>query len=80
MAPRGLDLTQLELAHQHVIVSLQGPVSDYFPEVPFHTVALEWDLGEAPETGDQQGQEALYRGLAVEIKDLMELLRGEGAS
>ncbi len=80
MAPSGLDLTQLELAHQHVIVSLQGPVSGYLPEVPFHTVTLEWDLGEPPEAGDQQRQEELYRALALEIKDLMELLRGEEAS
>jgi len=80
MEPSRLDLTRLELAHQHVIVSLQGPVSGYFPEVPFHTVTLEWDLGAPPEAGDQESQEALYRALALEIKDLMELLRGEGAS
>jgi phosphate transport system protein len=80
LAPKGLDMTQLELAQQHVIVSLQGPVSGYFSPLPFHTAALEWDLGEPPEAGDQSRQEELYRALALEIKDLMELLRGEGAS
>jgi phosphate transport system protein len=78
--PSTLDLTHRELADQHVIVSLQGPVLSYVSPVPFHTTALEWELGPAPEAGDEQRVEELYREIAVQIKDLMELLRGEGAS
>lgn len=81
--PGALDLTPLELTRQHVIVSLQGPVSAYFDSVPFHTTPLEWDLAPAPESGDKAAFDAwledIYRDMAVQIRDLMELLRGEGA-
>ena len=81
--PAALDLTPLELTRQHVIVSLQGPVSSYFDKIPFHTTPLEWDIAPAPEQGDAAAFEAwledIYRDMAVQIRDLMELLRGEGA-
>jgi len=82
-APAPLDLTPLELTRQHVIVSLQGPVSSYFDQLPFHTTPLEWDIAPAPAPGDSTAIEAwleeIYRDMAVQIRDLMELLRGEGA-
>ncbi len=74
------DLTTHELAEQHVIVSFQGPVKSFFPEIPFHTSALEWDVGAAPEGDDPQRLEEMYRETALQVRDLMELLRGEGAS
>jgi phosphate transport system protein len=80
--PRPLDMTPLELTTQHVIVSLQGPVSSYFDQIPFHTTPLEWDIGPAPENGDEAGiqrLEEIYRDTAVQVRDLMEILRGEGA-
>jgi hypothetical protein len=81
--PQPLDMTPLELTTQHVIVSLQGPVKSYFAQVPFHTTPLEWDLAPPPEGGDagaiDQWLEAVYRDLGVQIRDLMETLRGEGA-
>jgi phosphate transport system protein len=73
-------LTPHEISDQHIIISLQGDVSSYLSQIPFHTSALAWDPGAVPEAGDEQGFEELYRGLALQIKDLMELLRGEGAS
>jgi len=78
--PSPLAMPYHELAEQHVIVSLQGEARSYLEAVPFHTSALDWDLGEAPEGDDEQRFEEIYRELAVRIKDLMELLRGEGAS
>ena len=80
--PNPIDMTPLQLTTQHVIVSLQGPVKSYFDQTPFHTTPLEWDVGPAPESGDEAGiqrMEELYRDLAVQIRDLMEMLRGEGA-
>ncbi|MEW8505090.1 MAG: phosphate signaling complex protein PhoU [Candidatus Thiodiazotropha sp.] len=74
------ELTAKEISEQHVVVSLQGEVATYLPRIPFHTSALEWGLGEAPEDEDAHEYESIYRELAILIKDLMELLRGEGAS
>jgi len=82
-APSPLDFTPLELSRLHVIVSLQGPVSSYFDKIPFHTTPLEWDIAPAPAQGDSAAFESwledIYRDMAVQIRDLMELLRGEGA-
>jgi phosphate transport system protein len=80
--PGPIDMTPLQLTTQHVIVSLQGPVRSYFEQIPFHTTPLEWDVGPAPESGDDAGikrLEEIYRDTAVQVRDLMEALRGEGA-
>jgi len=80
--PGPIDMTPLQLTTQHVIVSVQGPVKSYFEQIPFHTTPLEWDVGPAPENDDEAGirrLEEIYRDLAVQIRDLMETLRGEGA-
>jgi len=74
------DLTEHTISDQYVIVSLEGDVSSYLPEIPFHSTALEWDLGPVPEAGDEQGFENLYRVISLQVKDLMETLHGEGAS
>ncbi|MGB5397503.1 MAG: phosphate signaling complex protein PhoU [Gammaproteobacteria bacterium] len=80
--PGPIDMTPLQLAAQHVIISLQGPVKSYFEQIPFHTTPLEWDVGPAPQSGDEAGiarLEEIYRDTAVQIRDLMEALRGAGA-
>jgi len=81
--PAPLAMTPLQLASKHVIVSLEGPVKSYFDPIPFHTVPLEWDVGPAPRDGDaadgNKRLEELYREIAVHVRDLMELLRGEQA-
>ena len=80
--PAPVDMTQLELSGLHVIVSLQGPAKSYFEQIPFHTTPLEWDIGPAPVTDDEAGTrrlEEIYRDTAVQVRDLMEALRGEGA-
>ena len=54
----------------------------YFEQIPFHTTPLEWDIGPAPETDDEAGTrrlEEIYRDIAVQVRDLMEALRGDGA-
>jgi phosphate transport system protein len=79
--PRMLDLSPQELAEYHVIVSLQGPVKSYIKEIPFHTAALEWDVGsvETDLTKEQSHQrlEELYRDIALQVRDLSHILRGE---
>ena len=82
-SPKPLDLTHKSLVEKHVIVSLQGPVNDYIAKIPFHTTVLEWDVGSAPD-GDDDSQktqrlETIYREIAVQVRDLMESLRGTDA-
>ncbi|MCP5406329.1 MAG: hypothetical protein H6963_01715 [Chromatiaceae bacterium] len=70
-----------KLADQTLVVSLQGPVSDYFPKLPFHTAALEWNIpniGSAPL--EDNDMESLYREIALRISDLMNIMHGEEAS
>jgi phosphate transport system protein len=81
--PKVLKLTHYELAEKHVVVSLHGPVRSFIPELPFHTTGLEWEIEPA---GDDQLEnlsieqmEAVYRQIAAQVSDLMELLRGSGA-
>ncbi len=71
------EITQGELAEQHVIVTLQGKSEEYFDAIPFHTSVLEWDITPEDEIDNEQKMEMLYRELAMQIKDLMILLRGE---
>ena len=71
------ELTPRTLAEQHIIVSLEGDVASYIPEIPFHATPLEWDLGPVPTAGDERGFEDLYREISLRVKDLMEILHGE---
>jgi protein-tyrosine-phosphatase len=80
--PKPLDLTHQQLVATHVVVSLQGRARDYFDKIPFHTTALEWDVGELPAGDDSKAAErveAAYREIAVRVRDLMVTLRGEDA-
>ena len=82
-SPAPLDLTHHEMVEKHVIVSLQGPVRDYVEKIPFHTADLQWEIGTVPE-GDDDAQttqrlEMIYREIALQVRDLMETLRGTDA-
>lgn len=81
--PKPLDLTHQELTEKHVVVSLQGQARSYFPRFPFHTTAIEWDVGPVPSSDDitktAAQLEDSYRKIAVHVRDLIELLRGEDA-
>lgn len=81
--PQSLNLTQLELAEKHLVISLQGPVRSYLPILPFHTTGVEWELELPPEGIDglktAADFEAIYRQIASEVSDLMEILRGKDA-
>jgi protein-tyrosine-phosphatase len=82
-APAALDYSPQEVGDLHVIVSLQNSVSDYLETIPFHTVALDWDIGPCPESQDPEDTarqcEAIYRELSLQLRDLMHLLRGDEA-
>jgi len=78
LADEGLETEWLEgLEHDFsdytVIISLNGPYSDYVERVPFHTSALNWELAQ----GDDMT--ARYRDLRNRITDLVQLLAGQEA-
>ncbi len=83
--PRRFEEIPEDWKDNHVVVSLEGPIERYLPEVPFHTIALEWQLPRppAPGTGEEERRtafEAIYQQVAAHIGTLMETLHGEEAS
>lgn len=91
MHEHGFDLSQAKplafssspekLSNYFVIVSLQGPVRSYVPEIPFHTSCLTWDVGSPPnglgESETRRRYEELYREITAQLRDLTDLLSGE---
>ncbi|MEL7447607.1 MAG: PhoU domain-containing protein [Pseudomonadota bacterium] len=82
--PRAIDDGSFDLTRQHVVVSVAGPIRSHVQKLPFHTTALEWDIGPEPDAAAsaaevQQRLEEIYRELAVQIRDLIELLSGPDA-
>lgn len=73
-----MDKMSANLADYHVIVSLEGPVEDYLPEIPFHTATLDWKLDNIEGYSEEQF-EVLHRALALQVRGLMERLRGPEA-
>lgn len=69
----------------HVVVSLDGPIDRYLKQVPYYTVALEWEIPTPPsedtdEDVKKQRYEEIYMELSHHIQELMEILRGEEAT
>ncbi len=81
IATTALDPDPDKAAAYDIVVSLQGPVSDYLSAQPFRTVFLEWDVGEAPgadAAGPEQYQN-LHREISARVRDLMETITGAEA-
>jgi protein-tyrosine-phosphatase len=76
------ELTQSP-AKYHVIVTLVSTEDTKLPQIPFHSILQNWNLGPRPE-GDQAEIDArvdeLSQNLRAHIRDLMVTLRGEDAS
>jgi hypothetical protein len=49
-------------------------------KIPFRTSALNWKKLEIPADDDATAWESLYKNLALQIRELMELLRGDEAA
>lgn len=77
-SPVAFDKTPPELAEYHVLISLQGPIGKYVPDIPFHTTALEWDVAQSPDDAPVD-YESVYRALSFQVRELMERLRGAEA-
>ena len=87
MKQKGYDLDalkplELQVQHEylndfHVVVGLGRGLAERIPEIPFHTVLLEWDLEK--ELGKSPSPEDVKNWAAKNVGELMTLLRGEGA-
>jgi phosphate transport system protein len=75
--PQAIPARHQELAAFQIIVSLQGPVKSYVEQIPFHTVALEWEVSQ-PGSG-QRDLRMLSREIALQVSNLMTVLRGQEA-
>jgi phosphate transport system protein len=76
--PQAIPAHHQEFAAFQIIVSLQGPVKSYVEQIPFHTVALEWEVtrpGSVP-----PDLRILSREIALQVSNLMTVLRGEEAN
>ncbi len=75
----GPETDKIHWRNYDVIVSLEGPVSDYVKDVPVGTVAFEWPVTARPESGDPSAAEtyrAMYQEISTRLHDLMETMRG----
>jgi len=81
VTPNKLDPSVDKASTYDIIVSLQGPISDYLPEQPFRTVFLEWDVGTAPSGGEatEELYSGMYREISARVRDLMETVTGDEA-
>jgi len=78
--PKTLEPIESELDDYHVIVSLSGAVTEYIERVPFHTAALDWNVGTPPVTDSADSAErweAILRELSVRLRDLVDTLLGD---
>ena len=83
LEPEQLDASRESLNDYYAVVSLQEGAREHISEIPFHTLLLEWKMDEIPEGLDQERTQALleeaYKKVSIEIRELMETLRGEKA-
>lgn len=81
--PKALQPVHEEPRHFNVIVALTQGAREHIPIVPFLTVFLEWEVGpcphEAPDRGAEECYSEMYKSIAVQVRDLMETLRGPDA-
>lgn len=73
-----------EIDDLHVVVGLQTGARQQIGTLPFHTTLLEWDISYPSDDLDQQRTEAMLeealQQLSIEIRQLMEILRGSEGS
>jgi len=72
-----------EPKHYHVVIGLDDRAREMIGELPYKTVFLNWNLGPCPFTDEDPDAvrtfEAMYRVIAGQMRDLMEVLRGPDA-
>ncbi len=77
VSPEIIDKRREYLSGFHVIVGLNKPVHETVEGIPFRTSSLDWDEMVIPDNRDTDEWETLYKSLALQIRELMTLLRGK---
>jgi phosphate transport system protein len=77
MAPQQLDSSRESLSEYHVIVGLHKKVLKAVVKIPFRTSALNWKDVKIPKSDDAEAWETLHKTLALHIRELLTLLRGD---
>ena len=81
--PKSVPDLMSEPKHFHVVIGLDAKAREMVGELPYKTVFLNWDLGPCPfselDSDPIQVLETMYRVIAGQMRDLMEVLRGPDA-
>ena len=77
MKPQKLDRSREALAQYHVIVGLHKKVLKTVVKIPFRTSALNWKDVRVPQDQNSEAWESLHKTLALHIRELLTLLRGD---
>ena len=81
--PKAIPDLMSEPKHFHVVIGLDEKAREMVGELPYKTVFLNWDLGPCPfgqmDSNPTQVLETMYRVIAGQMRDLMEVLRGPDA-
>jgi phosphate transport system protein len=76
ITPGQMDASRESLTEYHVVVGLNQKVLKAVGKIPFRTSALNWKNLDIPNNDDAEAWEALHKHLALQIRELLTLLRG----
>ncbi|MBF0614830.1 MAG: phosphate signaling complex protein PhoU [Magnetococcales bacterium] len=81
---RPKSIATMDVQKMDLMIALQGEVRSYIVKPPFHTIFLSWDVGQfaarIDEVSTQRCLEEIYRELAVQLRQLMDLVSGSRES
>jgi phosphate transport system protein len=75
--PTSLDSLRDQLSEYNLIVSMMPGARQHIPELPFHTILLEWDIP-AVDPADETALADLYKTITHEVSELVQALAGGG--
>lgn len=75
--PTSLDSLQDQLGDFNLIVSLMPGARQHIPNLPFHTILLEWDIPRV-DLNDKAALSGLFKTITHEVSELMQELAGGG--
>jgi len=83
-SPKRVPDFMAEPKHFHVVIGLDAKALEMIGELPYKTVFLNWDLGPCPfseqDPNAEETFQTMYRVIAGQMRDLMEVLRGPDAT